>query len=136
MKRLKFPIHGYQFFLGSPERTTGIVCNTQDTQRDPTDSSETLGIRFHRASCLQTKGFCWFDLGENIGHGDFYTSRSFISVFYTSTHTTQVPRFIRSQCSTTFLTSSLVLFPPCSVQAAHVGCLFLVIQRLFWSSKF
>ena len=36
-----------------------------------------------------------------------------------------LPRFIRSRRPTPLLAPSLVLFPPCSAQAAHAECIFL-----------
>jgi hypothetical protein len=53
----------------------------------------------------ESKEFCWFDVGENIGNEEFYP-------FDLSSWSLFLSRFIRSRRPTPLLAPSLVLLPP------------------------
>jgi hypothetical protein len=87
-------------------------------------------FRFLRAACLANlKGSVGLILAKES------VMRISIPLDLSSRSFTPLPRFIRSRRPTPILAPSLVLFPPRSAQAAHVGCLFyrfiLELYRFF-----
>ena len=86
-------------------------------------SEESDQFHFLRASCFT-------NLKGAVGLIMAKTSAMWISIplDLSSRSFIPLPRFIRSRRPTPFLDPSLVLFPPCSDEAAHVECLFLAFH--------